>query len=122
MRMVRNWIILIIVIIIISAGLFITGRQHSVYLENKDRDGYVAVKDISYSLDGEKEKKVRVNKRGLSEVKGRTHTLVVTYKDGNGAKQKLEKKITLGATENVIIYLPILVGNGENWVEEFKAK
>ena len=122
MKMIRNWIILTIVVIGISVALFITGRLHSIYFENKAKDGYAAIKDISYSLNGEKAKKVRVNRRGMSEGKGRTHELLITYKDENGKKQELKKSITLGATENVIIYLPVLVGNGENWMEEFVAK
>lgn len=122
MKMIRNWILLMIVVIGISVALFITGRLHNVYFENKTKNGYEAIKDISYSLNGEKAKKVRVNRRGMGEVKGRTHELVVTYKDEAGKKQEIKKSITLGATENVIIYLPVLVGNGENWMEEFKAK
>lgn len=122
MKMIRNWVLLMIVVIGISVVLFITGRLHSVYFENRARDGYEAIKDVSYSLNGEKAKKVRVNRRGMGEAKGRTHELLVTYKDENGEKQEIKKTITLGATENVIIYLPVLVGNGENWIEEFEAK
>lgn len=122
MKMIRNWVLLMIVVIGISVALFITGRLHSVYFENRARDGYEAIKDVSYSLNGEKTKKVRVNRRGMGEAKGRTHELLVTYKDENGEKQEIKKTITLGATENVIIYLPVLVGNGENWIEEFEAK
>lgn len=122
MKMIRNWVLLMIVVIGISVALFITGRLHSVYFENRARDGYEAIKDVSYSLNGEKAKKVRVNRRGMGEAKGRTHKLLVIYKDENGEKQEIKKTITLGATENVIIYLPVLVGNGENWIEEFEAK
>ena len=68
------------------------------------------------------EKKVRINKRGMVEVKGRTHELIVTFKDKAGKKHEIKKTITLGATENVIIYLPVLVGDGENWIEEFAGK
>lgn len=122
MKMIRNWIILTIVVIGISVALFITGRLHSIYFENKTKDGYTAIKDISYSLNGEKAKKVRVNRRGMSEGKGRTHELLITYKDETGKKQEIKKEITLGITEDVIIYLPVLVGDGENWMEEFIAK
>lgn len=122
MKMVRNWIVLILVFVAISVALFITGRQHSIYFENKEKAGYEAIKDISFSLNGEKAKKVRVNRRGLGEVKGRKHELVVEYKDTNGQKQVIKENITLGPTENIIVYLPILVNGGENWMEEFQAK
>ncbi len=122
MKMIRNWILLTIVVIGISVALFITGRQHSIYFENKSKDGYKAIKEISYSLNGEKAKKVRVNRRGMGEGKGRTHEILVTYKDESGEKQEIRKTIKLGATEDVIIYLPVLVGDGDNWMEEFKAK
>lgn len=43
----------------------------------------------------------------MSEGKGRTHELLITYKDETGKKQEIKKEITLGITEDVIIYLPV---------------
>ncbi|WP_291259314.1 DUF6672 family protein [Fusobacterium sp.] len=115
MKIIRNWIILIIVVFGISIALFSTGRLHNIYIENKEKDGYLPVKGVTYSLNGEKEKKIRENKRGMVEGKGRSHELVIKYKDENGEK----REIVLGMTEDVIIFIPILINNGENWIEEF---
>lgn len=122
MKIARNWIILLVFLVILSVILFITGRQHNVYVENKARNEYVAVKDIKYSLDGDKEKKIKPNKRKAEVVKGRSHKIVVEYKDAQGNKQKIEKDFDVKATEDLIIYLPVLIGNGNDWVEEFVSK
>lgn len=122
MKIARNWILLLVVIIIVSVLLFITGRQHNIYIENKTVSEYAAVKDIKYSLDGEKEKKIKPNKRKAEVVKGRSHKLLVEFKDDSGVSQKIEKKFELKATEDVIIYLPILVNDRNNWIEEFVTK
>ena len=122
MKIARNWILLLVVIIIVSVLLFITGRQHNIYIENKTVGEYAAVKDIKYSLDGEKEKKIKPNKRKAEIVKGRSHKIIVEFKDSSGAVQTIERKFDLKATENVIIYLPILVNNGNSWIEEFISK
>ena len=122
MKIARNWIILLVFLVILSVILFITGRQHNVYVENKARNEYVAVKDIKYSLDGDKEKKIKPNKRKAEVVKGRSHKIVVEFKDAQGNKQKIEKDFDVKATEDLIIYLPVLIGNGNDWVEEFVSK
>lgn len=120
MKKIRNWILLIIVVIGISVALFVTGRLHNIYIENKSKDGYLPVKGVTYSLNGEKAKKIRENKRGMVEGKGRTHELTVKYKDENGDKKEIKKELKLGITEDVIINLPILINGGDNWIEEFK--
>ena len=122
MKIARNWIILLVFLVILSVILFITGRQHNVYVENKARNEYVAVKDIKYSLDGDKEKKIKPNKRKAEVVKGRSHKIVVEFKDAQGNKQKIEKDFDVKATEDLIIYLPVLIGNGNDWIEEFVSK
>ena len=122
MKVARNWLIVLIFVIVLSVILFITGRQHNVYIENKPKGEYVAVKDIRYSLDGEKEKKIKPNKRKAEVVKGRSHKIVVQYKDTDGVTKEIEKKFELKATEDIIIYLPVLTNNGEEWMEEFISK
>ena len=122
MKKIRNWILLIIVVIGISVALFVTGRLHNIYIENKSKDGYLPVKGVTYSLNGEKAKKIRENKRGMVEGKGRTHELTVEYRDENGDKKEIKKELKLGITEDVIINLPILINGGDNWIEEFKKQ
>ena len=122
MKIARNWIVLLGILIVLSGMLFVTGRQHNVYVENKTRDQYVTVKDIKYSLDGEKEKKIKPDKRKAETVKGRSHKIIVEFKDEAGNKKEIEKNFDLKATEDIIIYLPVLVKDENGWLEEFVSK
>ncbi len=120
MKIIRNWILLIIVVIGISIALFSTGRLHNIYIENKEKYGYLPIREVTFSLDGGKDKKVKENKRAVIEGKGRSHKLTIKYKDKNGEKKEIRRDVVLRMTENVIISLPVLINNGENWLEEFK--
>ena len=68
MKIARNWIILIVVLLGIAAALFISGKQHRVFIDNKKVGEYTAI-DVSYSINGEKAKKIRVNKKAMVYVK-----------------------------------------------------
>ena len=58
MKIARNWIILIVALLGIAAALFISGKQHRVFIDNKKVGEYTAI-DVSYSINGEKAKKIR---------------------------------------------------------------
>lgn len=49
MKIARNWIILIVVLLGIAAALFISGKQHRVFIDNKKVGEYTAI-DVSYSI------------------------------------------------------------------------
>lgn len=118
MKITRNWIILIIIMVAVSVFLFISGRQHTVYIENKYKD--IKSIDVSYSVDGEKIKKIKANKKKVELVKGRSHNILVEFKGENGDMKKIEKSFTLGATENIEINIPLLINNNDNWINRVK--
>lgn len=116
MKIARNWVILIVVLIGIAAALFISGKQHKVFLDNKKIGEYTAV-DVSYSANGEKAKKIRVNKKAMIYVKGPKHKLIIEFKDTTGKTVTLENEFKLTPTEDATIYLPLLINGEENWIK-----
>lgn len=114
MKMIRNWIILIAVLIGISAALFITGRQHKVFIDNKSAGGYEAV-DVSYSVNGEKAKKLKVKKKTMVYVKGPKHEISITYKDSTGSEVTLNKEFKLTPMEDATISLPLMMNDDKDW-------
>ena len=91
MKIARNWIILIVALLGIAAALFISGKQHRVFIDNKKVGEYTAI-DVSYSINGEKAKKIRVNKKAMVYVKGPKHKLIIEFKDNTGKKIKSSLK------------------------------
>ena len=41
MKIARNWIILIVVLLGIAAALFISGKQHRVFIDNKKKNSSI---------------------------------------------------------------------------------
>lgn len=115
MKIVRNWVALIVVLIGISTALFISGKQHKIFIDNKKVGEYAAV-DISYSVNGDKTKKIRVNKKAMVYVKGPKHKLTIEFKDNTGKDVVLENEFKLTPTEDATIYLPLLINGEENWI------
>lgn len=116
MKIARNWIILIVVLLGIAATLFISGKQHRVFIDNKKVGEYTAI-DVSYSINGEKAKKIRVNKKAMVYVKGPKHKLTIEFKDNTGKNVILENEFKLTPTEDATISLPLLINGEENWIK-----
>lgn len=107
MKIVRNWIIIIVLTIAFSFWLFVSGRQHQIFLTNGNKH-LAGIKKMMYSVDGSKFKKIRSKKKKLVLVKGRNHLLVIKYALDD-KQYTLEKDIELGITENTTIDLLKLV-------------
>jgi len=107
---------LVAVMVVLGVILFVTGKEHRVFVENKSIDGYKAIKKVQYVVNGEKEVKVKKNKKKLSKVKGSTHQIVVIYEDG-GKTHKIEKSFKLKVMEEASISIPMLIGGSEDWID-----
>ena len=88
---------LVIVLIVLGVFLFVTGREHKVFVENKSVEDYKALKEVHY-------------------VKGGTHEIVVTY-EKDGESYQIEKSFKLKVTEEALISIPALIGDSEKWIE-----
>ena len=112
---------LVAVMVVLGVILFVTGKEHRVFVENKSIDGYKAIKKVQYVVNGEKEVKVKKNKKKLSKVKGSTHQIVVIYEDG-GKTHKIEKSFKLKVMEEASISIPMLIGGSEDWIDSESTK
>lgn len=120
MKITRNWIILVLIMILLSVFLFVTGRQHMVYVENGKKNDSIKSVDVSYSIDGAKMTKIKPTKKKLELVKGKKHVILVEFKGENGELKSIKKEFILKITENAEISLPLLINQKDNWINEVK--
>lgn len=121
MKIIRNWVCLIIVLIGIAVALFITGKQHSVFLNNKKENGYSLI-EVSYSIDGSKFKKLKPKKKAMVNVKGSTHKINLKFKDTTGNETVLEKEFKISPLNNVEISIPALLNDDTNWIAKTEQR
>lgn len=107
---------LVAVMLLLSTFLFITGKEHKVFIENKTVGEYKAVKVAEYTVNDQEAVKIKKRKKKLAKVKGRTHEISVTYKNGD-KEQTVTKKFTLGAMDEATISIPVLLKDGSDWIE-----
>ena len=112
---------LVAVMVVLGGMLFVTGKEHRVFVENKSTDGYKAIKKVQYIVDDGKEVKVKKNKKKLANVKGSTHQILVIYEKG-GETYRIEKAFKLKAMEEALISIPRLIGGSEEWIKYESTK
>lgn len=117
MKTVRNWVCLVIILIGIAVALFITGKQHRVFLDNKTKSDYEIV-EVSYSVDGSKFKKLKPKKKAMINVKGSSHKVNIKFKDATGNQTTLEKEFKISPLDDVIIYVPALLNDDADWIKK----
>ncbi len=120
-KMIGAQLGLAVISIILGAILFVSGREHRVFVENKSVGEHKAFKSVVYTIDNQKEIKVKKNKKKLSKVKGSSHEIVVTYKK-DGEEQKVSREFKLKALEEATISIPGLIGDSEEWIEYKSTK
>lgn len=102
-KAIRNWSIISLFLVVLIYFLMVTGKEHSVFLDNKGGES-----GIRYSIDGENYQDLGTKKLQRF-IQGSSHTLYL--KKANG--QVIEYEFALGFTENdTEIEIPfVLVGN-----------
>lgn len=120
-KMIGAQLGLVVICIILGVFLFVSGREHRVFVENKSVGEHKAFKSVVYTIDNQKEIKVKKSKKKLSKVKGSSHEIIVTYKK-NGEEQKVSREFKLKALEEATISIPGLIGGSEEWIEYKSTK
>ncbi|GLI56042.1 hypothetical protein PM10SUCC1_15560 [Propionigenium maris DSM 9537] len=120
-RMIGAQLGLVGVSILLGIFLFVSGREHRVFVENKSIGEHKAFKSVVYTIDNQKDVKIKKNKKKLSNVKGSSHEIVVTYKK-DGVEKKISREFKLKALEEATISIPGLVGGSEEWIEYKSTK
>lgn len=110
-------IIAIILVILLAVVMFIIGKQHKIYFDNKDWGPYKAYQFVEVSVDKQDSVELAKRDRDVFTVVAQGHTI---YIDAMGDEKEVKIHIPL-FMKNVLINIPALM-NGEDqdvWMEEF---
>lgn len=110
-------IIAIFLVILLAVVMFIIGKQHKIYFDNKDWGPYKAYQFVEVSVDKQDSVELAKRDRDVFTVVAQGHTI---YIDAMGDEKEVKIHIPL-FMKNVLINIPALM-NGEDqdvWMEEF---
>lgn len=115
------------VILAIAAVMFVIGRGHTVYFDNKtyEKDGQSikAFEKVNVTVGGKKVAKLSARDRGMTDVMGQSITMVLEITDEKGGTPHAHK-VTLGIPYNmdgIILNLPAMMAGlpEEDYMSEF---
>jgi len=115
----RNFIriSLIVILIFISLLLFLFGKQHEVFVDNKTVEingtQYLNIDKANIKIDDDEYIEVAKRKRKKLITVGPFHTITVQYTNEEGKTIILEEKINLGFKGDVVINIPALINKKE---------
>jgi hypothetical protein len=108
---------LIIVLIFISLLLFLFGKQHEVFVDNKTIEingtQYLNIDKANIKIDDGEYIEVEKRKRKKLITVGPYHTITLQYTNEEGKTIILEEKINLGFKGDVVINIPALINKKE---------
>ena len=111
----------------VAAWMFVIGRGHTVYFDNKDLEAngekYEALYQVEVFVDGESCGKLKAGDRGMASTMGQKFSMILHITPEKGAK-KYGSGVSLQLPYNmdgIILNIPaILAGAGEDvYMEEF---
>ena len=119
--------IALLVVLLIAAAMFIIGRGHTVYFDNKSTDLSAKTGKVPYSIEvyvkGEKVAKLKDGERGMVDIMGQSLKMqlaVTEEKGGTASKMNVTLPIPYDK-DGVIINLPALLAreNADVYMTEF---
>ena len=117
----------LIVVIGIAAAMFVIGRGHTIYFDNKSAEVGGTTIDATYSIEvyvkGEKAAKLKSGERGMADTMGQTFDMqLVVTKEKGGTSSRVNVSLPIPYNmDGVILNLPVmLAGKGpEDYLTEF---
>ena len=117
----------LIVVIGIAAAMFVIGRGHTIYFDNKSAEIGGTTIDAPYSIEvyvkGEKAAKLKSGERGMADTMGQTFDMqLVVTKEKGGTSSRVNVSLPIPYNmDGVILNLPVmLAGKGpEDYLTEF---
>ncbi|MCX7027258.1 MAG: hypothetical protein NT061_07230 [Spirochaetes bacterium] len=114
--------ILVILYIGLALLMAVTGKRHTILIDNKDaEDGsYAGVNGMSVQIDKQEASEFYPGDRDKVVVNGARHSISVeTFEDKKTTVQRFS--ISFSAPEMVILSVPKMLAGREPWVEPFSA-
>lgn len=117
----------LLVVIAIAAAMFVIGRGHTVYFDNKSAEVGGTTIEAPYSIEvyvkGEKAAKLKSRERGMADTIGQTFDMqLVVTKEKGGTSSRVNVSLPIPYNmDGVILNLPVmLAGKGpEDYLTEF---
>ena len=97
--------IIVLILVVISVILFITGKRHNILIENNSPAG------IKYSINGEPYKTLDTGRKAEGITKGISNVIFIKINDG----KVIEKDLP---SDDVNIFINEIINNSENWYKE----
>jgi hypothetical protein len=110
----------ILAMIILGVFLFISGKEHAIFTENKGEK--YTPKNAYYILDGEKEVKIKKKKKKREYAKGVNHTIEVRFKGANGLEKKIVKEFKTKMGKKITINVAMIESNLWLKIEELESE
>ena len=120
-------IVSLLIVLIIAAAMFVIGRGHTVYFDNKTIEykgqEYKAYHKVKVIVDGKEVAKLSERDRGMADIMGQTLTMTLEITDEKDGTPH-SHKVTLGVPYNmdgVILNIPALMAGQpeEAYLSEF---
>ena len=109
----------ILAMILLGIFLFITGKEHAVFIENKGEE--YTPKNVYYILDGQKEIKIKKKKKKREYVKATNHTIVVRFKNVDGIEKKVLKEFKTKMGQKITINVA-MIEDESRWLKSEKIE
>ena len=97
--------IIVLILVVISAILFITGKRHDILIENNSMAG------IKYSINGEPYKTLDAGKKALGIAKGMGNVIFIKTADN----KVIEKDLP---SDDINIFIKEIINNSDDWYKE----
>lgn len=109
MKNILKMVIIILILVVISAILFITGKRHNILIENNSPAG------IKYSINGEPYKSLDNGKKAEGITKGVSNVIFIKTNDN----KVIEKDLP---SDDINIFINEIINNSESWYKEKDVK
>ncbi|MDN5341323.1 MAG: hypothetical protein PWP28_198 [Oceanotoga sp.] len=113
---------LIILIILFSFFLYLSGKQHEIFIDNKtiiiENEEYLNINTAKFKINDQDFIDIAKRKRKKVVVSGPNHKIIVEYEDESGEKISISKNINLGLKKDMIINIPALINNNSKFITE----
>ena len=104
-RVFISYGIIVLILVVISVILFVTGKRHDILIENNSMAG------IKYSINGEPYKTLDAGKKALGISKGVGNVIFIKTADNKVIEKELPSK-------NINLFINQAINNGEDWYKE----
>lgn len=120
MKTIATRIGVILAMILLGIFLFISGKEHAVFIENKGEK--YTPKNAYYIIDGKKEVRIKKKKKKREYLKGVNHTIEVRFKDADGIEKKIVKEFKTKMGKKITINAAMIESDSWMKIEELKSK